>query len=202
MVVGAVDEILGIDVHEGFLFAARILEAGLLPRLDRSRPVHLTGHSLGGSLATLLGLRLERKGDRVSVTTFGAPKITTFQAFATDERLHRLDLIRIVNDGDVLQHCPSVMDTSGRRVYAQFGRERTLTAGGACEPTRLPAHLIKSASIVLDGNLPAWSPAAHGMPVYLERLGKLHAAGLPAATVSMSPPLERLRTGSVSGSMP
>jgi triacylglycerol lipase len=173
VVLGARDETLGVDVHEGFLLATRIIEVGLVARLDRNRPVHLTGHSLGGSLATLLALRLERRGYRVSVTTFGAPKLTTFAAFASEPELHRLALVRIVNAGDVVPHFPTMMDTTGKRVYAQFGREWVLTDDGECVETNLAGSLTKSAAFVLDRHLPDWSLAEHGMGTYLDRLTAL-----------------------------
>lgn len=172
VVRGAVDDVLHLDVHEGFLLATRVIEAGLMSKLDRSRPVHLTGHSLGGSLATLLALHLDRLGYRVSVTTFGAPKITTFDAFAHEPSLHRLDLVRVVNAGDVVYHFPPTMDTTGKRVYAQFGREWTLTDDGECIPTDLRGSLQKSAAMVADSNLPEWSLDEHGMEIYVERLAK------------------------------
>jgi triacylglycerol lipase len=169
---GVRDAALGIDVHEGFLLAARIVQASLVGRLDKRRPVHLTGHSLGGSIATVVGLRLKGLGYTVSVTTFGAPKITTFAAFANEPLLHRLDLVRIVNAGDVVYHFPPTMDATGRRVYAQFGREWILTEDGDCVPTNLADSLRKSAAMVLDDHMPDWSLAAHGMQVYLDRLTK------------------------------
>ena len=126
-----------------------------------------------GSLATLLGLRLERRGYAVSVTTFGAPKITTFEAFANEPRLHRLNLTRIVNAGGVVHHYPATMDTSGTRVYAHVGREWTLNADGECMPTDLAVSLSKSAALVTDRNLPEWSLDEHGMATYLTRLEAL-----------------------------
>lgn len=179
VVTGALDDVLGVDVHEGFLVAVRIIQVALVPQLDPARPVHLTGHSLGGALATLLALRLGHLGYDVSVTTFGAPKLTTFDAFAHESRLHDLDLVRLVNAGDVVQHFPSVMDLSGTRIYAQFGREWTLTADGGCAATNLAASLTRSATIVVDKNLPAWSLDAHGMGEYVDRLARL--AALPEA---------------------
>jgi hypothetical protein len=170
VVRGARDDVLGVDVHEGFLLATRVIQAGLMARLDQRRPIHLTGHSLGGSLATLFALRLQRLGYTVSVTTFGAPKITTFAAFANEPALHDLDLIRIVNVGDAVYHFPPTMDTTGRRIYAQFGREWILDADGEFAPTDLRSSLQKSAAMVLDENVPDWSLDEHGIEVYVGRL--------------------------------
>jgi hypothetical protein len=170
IVTGARDTIVRVDVHEGFLVAARVVEASLSASLDRRRHIHLTGHSLGGALATLLALRLERRGYTVSVTTFGAPKLTTFAAFAKEPRLHQLPLQRIVNAGDVVPHFPTMMDATGTRVYTQFGREWVLNEAGTCVETDLRSSLTKSAALVLDRQLPEWSLAEHGMSLYVERL--------------------------------
>jgi hypothetical protein len=177
VISGAVDEFLRVDVHEGFLLATRVIELSLLSRLDSRRPVHLTGHSLGGSLATLLGLRLRRRGHEVSVTTFGAPKITTFDAFTSESQLHELDLTRLINAGDLVHHFPTMMDTNGRRVYAHVGREWTMHADGSCAQTELAASLSKSAALVLDRNMPDWSLADHGIETYMSRLSTLSSCG-------------------------
>ena len=203
VVLGARDEMLSVDVHEGFLLATRIIEVGLVARLDRNRPVHLTGHSLGGSLATLLALRLERRGYRVSVTTFGAPKLTTFAAFASDPELHRLALVRIVNAGDVVPHFPTMMDTTGKRVYAQFGREWVLTDDGECVETNLAGSLTKSAALVLDRNMPDWSLAEHGMGTYVERLAALvDRSGGGAVRAQLPEPARTARSRAASAASP
>jgi len=173
IVRGAPDDLLRFDVHEGFLFASRVIQAALVARLDQRRPVHLTGHSLGGSLATLLALRLDLLGYRVSVTTFGAPKITTFAAVANEPRLHELALTRLVNTGDMVYHFPPTMDTTGRRIYGQFGREWMLGPDGTCAPSALTASLRRSATMMLDENLPDWSIEEHGMETYVARLANL-----------------------------
>jgi hypothetical protein len=64
------------------------------------------------------------------------------------------------------------MDTTGRRIYAQFGREWILTADGECVPTDLRSSLLKSAAMVLDDNIPAWSLDEHGVEIYVSRLTK------------------------------
>mmetsp|Transcript_11335 Transcript_11335/g.17911 ORF Transcript_11335/g.17911 Transcript_11335/m.17911 type:complete len:476 (-) Transcript_11335:25-1452(-) len=71
-----------VVVHAGFLRSARcILEQEVLPlvRKKRGRKVLITGHSLGGAVATLLTLLLERGSENpyplkeVKGITFGAP---------------------------------------------------------------------------------------------------------------------------------
>lgn len=143
VVKGAHDTVLGLDVHEGFL------------------------------LATLFALRLHHLGYDVSVTTFGSPKVTTFAAFANEPVLHRLALVRLVNEGDIVHHFPPTMDGTGKRVYAHFGREWVLGSEGECTPTNLAGSLRKSAAMVLDHDLPDWSVESHGMENYLSRVAAL-----------------------------
>lgn len=67
-------------VHAGFLIGAM----ALLPQIKQDaqgRPFSLTGHSLGGALALLVGALLTQDGTPpVQIVTFGAPKVG-FSAF-------------------------------------------------------------------------------------------------------------------------
>eukprot|EP00897_Mesotaenium_endlicherianum_P002744 jgi/Mesen1/2498/ME000159S01612 len=81
----------GVLVHRGIYEAAKALYSELLPHMrshvgDHSHAcaapkLRFTGHSLGGSLATLLSLMLHMRGDvpadalQSSVHTFGAPSV-------------------------------------------------------------------------------------------------------------------------------
>lgn len=87
---------------------------------DRTRKVYLSGHSLGGAAATLIGARLLTMGvgpEQVEVISFGAPAVGN-SAFAHMVE-PRLNLTRVVISGDpvtgVLQQL-----VGG---YHQFGRE-------------------------------------------------------------------------------
>ena len=79
----------------------------------------ITGHSLGGAAATLLGERLVSMGiakDQVPVVTFGAPAVGN-DMFA-NEFGNKIDLVRVRTKHDVV---PNVLALTGK--YKQFGKE-------------------------------------------------------------------------------
>lgn len=88
-------------VHAGF---AASLD-NLLPLLPRfSGPLAVTGHSKGGALAVLMGLRLAQRGASVRVVTFGAPRVGNDQlARAADEAL---TIDRYENPHDIVPRLP------------------------------------------------------------------------------------------------
>lgn len=103
------------SVHEGFeRYAATVLrtpmdldgdgkEEMVAPYLKQhpDRRLYLTGHSLGGAVASLVAERLVEKGvpkAQVPVITFGAPAVGN-KAFA-DVYGKRIDLIRVVTSLD------------------------------------------------------------------------------------------------------
>ncbi|CAD7975752.1 unnamed protein product [Amoebophrya sp. A25] len=73
------DKEIGTYCHAGFLSKANVLLRDLEPLLqDREGEIHLHGHSLGGAMAGIIGLKLQKRGFHVKqVTTFGAPKFLT-----------------------------------------------------------------------------------------------------------------------------
>lgn len=118
--VKAVDEKEIPKVHKGFNDYTHAAMRSLLGGKRRKQPAEeqqmnllqilkqdptaqllLTGHSLGGAAATLMGQRLLSYGiepQRVHVVTFGAPAIGN-KAFA-EKYGDRLDLIRVTNTAD------------------------------------------------------------------------------------------------------
>ena len=117
-------------VHKGFnsyadLTLRMLLTSGSYEFLEQYRKekdarLLLTGHSLGGAVATLVGQRLIDFGfapDRLQVITFGAPAVgnTPFARMYGD----RLDLIRVTNSEDPV---PLTLQAVLRN-YKQFGKE-------------------------------------------------------------------------------
>ena len=111
------------SVHCGFNKAVdRVFEDLLLAVMKfrtQGQALFLTGHSLGGALATLTTLRLVNAGQAVTgLYTFGSPRVgdrTYFDAFNTalgqgfDAALDRATIdraFRIVNDEDIVPKVP------------------------------------------------------------------------------------------------
>jgi len=102
-------------VHGGFLKAyASVSDRlfGVVKSLKEQRPervLFVTGHSLGGGLATVcafdLALRLELRPGEVSLTTFGCPKVGTF---SFTSRVMRVvpSARRFVMSGDIIVPLP------------------------------------------------------------------------------------------------
>ncbi len=67
----------GILLHKGFRDAA----LGIMVIIDRDHSlastVHLTGHSLGGAVAQIMGRWLHKRGYSVQIFSYGSPKIST-----------------------------------------------------------------------------------------------------------------------------
>ncbi|MCO4782633.1 MAG: lipase family protein [Candidatus Cloacimonetes bacterium] len=110
----------GVDVHIGFHNAAR--EVFLLVRrhLHKDYKITVTGHSLGGATALLVGLYLEYfKFKDVSAITFGQPRITNEEGA---KRLNSFSLERIVNKDDLVTKLPPKLFN-----YRHFGSLFTLS---------------------------------------------------------------------------
>ena len=102
-----------------------------LPRMDALEALYVTGHSLGGAMASMMGvmLRHERKfsrdgdlTDRLrAVYTFGQPMLgdQRFARACREDAFLRENVIRYVYDSDVVPHLPP--KTTGP--YRHFGRE-------------------------------------------------------------------------------
>ena len=112
-----------IFVHRGFRdYADVVLSEGFAERLKTSLEknpreiLYITGHSLGGSVATIAAIRLIDSGvnkNQLKVITFGAPAVGS-SALAKNYA-DKLDLTRVVVSGDVLK---KYLRTLG---YVQFG---------------------------------------------------------------------------------
>jgi hypothetical protein len=118
-------------VHLGFAEAVQRVWPDvrrLLGPPSHSAPVWITGHSLGGAMATLASVRLASEGYAVrAVYTYGSPG--TGDQFFHDS--YSLPNYRFVNDNDLVPHLPF------RWCYEHVGRLALLDAEG--EFTEEPA---------------------------------------------------------------
>ena len=70
----------GLDVyfHRGFKDAATWIFEDINDNYELEKTVYLTGHSLGGAIAQVMGLWLDMESYNVQIYTFGSPKVSTF----------------------------------------------------------------------------------------------------------------------------
>jgi len=113
-------------------------------RREKNARLILTGHSLGGAVATLAGQRLIDYGfdpERIQVITFGAPAVANknFKQKYGD----RLDLIRVTNTADPV---PLVFQAVLHK-YKQFGKEKRFKV------SRMDASLSHFMNLYLDAGL-------------------------------------------------
>ncbi len=111
-------------VHSGFAGAVQAVYPTvrvLVSTVGSNLPVFVTGHSLGGAMATLVANRLASEGFLVrAVYTFGSPR-------AGDRHFrdnYQLPNFRFVNDNDLVPHLPL------RWCYKHVGELKLLTRAG------------------------------------------------------------------------
>jgi hypothetical protein len=96
---------IGVSLHSGFAQVADEMMVKIEPLLHKSMKIHLTGHSLGGAVSTILALRLKAKGYDISqVVAFGMPLVV----WAGDQRELPLDipLLRVEHPLDPIVNFP------------------------------------------------------------------------------------------------
>ena len=69
------DRKLGVQVHRGFRDASEKLKNDIIENVALEETIILTGHSLGGAIAQILGLWFEDDAYEVQIYTFGSPSI-------------------------------------------------------------------------------------------------------------------------------
>lgn len=117
------DEKAGVKLHEGFAAATAAIYPDLQSQLDTSRPVHITGHSLGGAIAVILAMYFEKDGfDVGNIITFGQPKVTNL---AGSRNYSELNLLRVVTPLDMVPMVPPMdpMDIRNLDIYWHIGTE-------------------------------------------------------------------------------
>lgn len=124
----------GVKIHRGFNRALNLVYDNFKKKCSEhigltNKPLWVTGHSLGGALATLAAFRLETDGVVVHQTeVFGSPRVGNdkFSKVYGDKVsqifrwVHQNDLITMVPPRKVLKYChvtkPSMIYTDGKKV--------------------------------------------------------------------------------------
>ena len=117
-------------VHRGFLKIAKEIYDSVKDRCLPGYRITLTGHSMGGAVATMIGAHLNNLGHEVEVITFAQPRITNNSGARA---LSSLKLTRIVIEGDVVNLLPPFN-------YAHFGDELILQSERYSSESRYNIH--------------------------------------------------------------
>ena len=86
------DSLDGAYLHRGFKDAATWIFEDIKRDYTLEKTVYLTGHSLGGAIAQIIGLWLHNAGYHVQIYTFGSPKVST--TFFGNRPIHYRVLVR------------------------------------------------------------------------------------------------------------
>jgi len=163
----ALDAHSEILLHQGFAEAAWAVYQRVKPRLDISQPVITTGHSLGGAIAVIVAMYLQKDGFDVSrVITFGQPKVTNV---AGASAYSALPLMRIVTPKDIVPLVPplSPLQLQNLDIYWHMGQELILLAKHKFALTQGLKSMMRATKFVSsvpdETNL-----QAHQMATYLQ----------------------------------
>jgi len=66
----------GIRLHKGFRDVAVTIMQIIDTTKTLEHTVHVTGHSLGGAVAQIIGMWLHKRGTNVQIFSFGSPKVS------------------------------------------------------------------------------------------------------------------------------
>ena len=67
----------GIYLHKGFRDASITIMQILDESYTIEHTVHVTGHSLGGAVAQIIGMWLHKRGKNVQIYSYGSPKVSS-----------------------------------------------------------------------------------------------------------------------------
>ena len=173
-------------VHTGFFLAWAIIEKSVLAQIHRWQkdsiengttlpPLYITGHSLGGALATMAAAALSDNGIEVAgVYTFGQPRVGD-RTFAQQLNQHTDGKVfRFVNNNDIVPHVPPPFSIwNPTRFYGHVGIAKYLDACGNIRSTNTLANRLISRGLgVVKGILGAGFDliSDHNMEYYISHL--------------------------------
>ena len=102
------DDVLGIYLHKGFKDASTYVMQSIdntfvnnakLYTLEHT--VYITGHSLGGAIAQIVGMWLHKRGHNVQVYSYGSPKVSN-EVLVSGQPTH----FRVVRNSDPVPFSP------------------------------------------------------------------------------------------------
>ena len=95
---------IDIQLHSGFAETAKDIFLKIRPKLEKEYAIKITGHSLGGAVATVLAMYLDTNDYSVArIITFGQPKVTNFTGA---QKFSHLNILRVVTAEDFVPLLP------------------------------------------------------------------------------------------------
>ncbi len=95
-------------IHNGFADTWDGLKNELIPKLDRTKPLYITGHSLGGAVATVASLALYNRGFKIDgLFTFGSPRVGNSEWKSNFEK-SGIIYNRVMNGDDIVTTIPKL----------------------------------------------------------------------------------------------
>ena len=133
------------QVHAGFYNIAIHSKKIFRNLIKKDKPIVITGHSLGGAVALLLGAILQKDGKDVKVFTFGAPPVGN-QIFI--DSIKDLEHKRYVHQYDMI---PKINKPIADKVKKSFTKKKKFSFG---KLFRLPISLAFKIAMNKVVNLP------------------------------------------------
>ncbi len=180
-----------IFVHPQFAGLAQELYSNeLKDELRDDYRTYVTGHSLGGAIAAIIGMLIQDdgKGDLQHAYTFGQPKFTNLSTDGLNDSSgvfaqRKFPLLRVVNAGDPVPRLPPyslLKDFAGNTGrYAHLGDELLLSAQGQSD---FQPFLDKTGSVIAKNadasDLTEWpstafslkNASAHSINTYIQNI--------------------------------
>ncbi len=173
------------QVHRGFQTAWTSIESDVIQQINRWNaespaplPLLITGHSLGGALATVAAASLVKQRFSVDgVYTFGQPRVGDIVFAAEIGLALRGKLFRFVNNNDIVPHIPPpFLPWNPLRLYVHLGQQYYFNAFGtmSSRPNSILRFLNFWLGLTRDAFEPGFSMVNdHRMEYYISRLQKV-----------------------------
>ncbi|MGG6298327.1 lipase family protein [Leptolyngbya sp. AN02str] len=172
------------QVHRGFQAAWEVAESSVIKQIQKwnqdsgqTLPLLITGHSLGGALATVAASSLVKQGFNIQgLYTFGQPRVgdIIFAAEIGQALQHRV--FRFVNNNDIVPHIPPpYLPWNPFHIYVHLGQQYYFDAFG--NMTNRPNPFFRFFNFWVGIARNAFEPGFsmvndHRMEYYVSRLQK------------------------------
>ena len=145
------------SLHRGFYFAFQAVKSSLEQIIRNmgltNRKLVLTGHSLGGALATVAAAEWTGSFDIRSVYTYGQPRVCKSDTASHIEQRLGSKFFRIVNDDDIVSRVPPGFTHVGKLFrFGPSGSVGNESLAGALAATE-PAPLTQDQFAALQASL-------------------------------------------------